>query len=115
MLTSKEVKRQFRCTDKKVCVSCENNKTCKKKSVQQYRKYKKDRGKKLNRLYMCEEMGGRCRLKKCSKYKSCSKLQKKNYLNWIEAYQNDRKETVEKLMEGGCIGGDGNGRCQRYE
>lgn len=115
MLTSKEVKGQFRCTDKKVCVSCENKKTREKKSAKQYRKYKKDRGKKLTSLYMCEEMGGRCRLKKCSKYKSCSKLQKKNYLNWIEAYQNDRKETVEKLMEGGGIDGDGNGRCQRYE
>lgn len=64
---------------------------------------------------MCEERGGGCILKRCSKYKRCSKLQKKNYLNWIEAYQNDRKETLEKLMEGGGIDGDGNGRCQRYE
>lgn len=111
LLTSKEVKRQFRCTDKKVRVSCENKKTCEKKSVKQYRKYKKDRGKKLNRLYMCEEIGGRCILKKCSKYKRCSKLPKKNYLNWIKEHQNGQKEIVEKLMEGGCIGGDGNGRC----
>ena len=100
-LTSKEVKNEFGCTKIHRCVKCRQNETCSREEAERYRGYKRERNRLLGERYRCSETGALCKLKKCNKYKICSKAAKKNYKAWRDAYDKNLKKELEKLSEGG--------------
>lgn len=55
----------------------------------------------LKHKYSCDYVQGRCKLRKCDRYKSCAKKAKKNFEAWKKAYETNKREELDKLMRGG--------------
>lgn len=97
LLTAKEIKSKYGCSSGHRCISCEQVQTCNAKPANEYRIYKKKRMAQLRTKYKCTETGKLCSLDKCSKFSSCSRLEKTNFLKWKRAFYDDRKKELEKL------------------
>lgn len=100
-LTAKEIKSKYGCSSVHRCISCEQSATCSAKTANAFRVYKKKRAAQLRTKYRCAETGKLCSLGKCSKFSSCTRLEKENLLKWKNAFIHDRKEEIEKLSKGG--------------
>lgn len=55
----------------------------------------------LKKKYYCDYAEGRCKLKKCDHYDSCVRAEKINYDAWIDAFEKDKSEELNRLMRGG--------------
>lgn len=91
---------RFGCTSCRRCIKCDNRNTCTRGEAKAYRIYKKKRNSILKLKYFCDYVQGKCKLKKCKHYNSCTKNAKKNFEVWMKAYLKDNQEELEKMMRG---------------
>lgn len=54
----------------------------------------------LKYKYPCDYVQGKCKRRKCDRYKSCTKNAKKNLEAWIRAFETNKREAFDKLMRG---------------
>ena len=99
--TSKDIKKRYGCSAFHRCAICEDRYKCEDKEARKYRKYKAGQKKWIKTKFFCEYVKGKCELKECSLYDTCNKKEKTNYEIWKNAFTNNKKEDLEKLMRGG--------------
>lgn len=97
------MKQHFGCTNIRRCTDCKEHRTCTRREAKSYRNFIKKRNDMLeqNHNFLCNYVQGRCKLKKCDRYKLCLKKEKENLKAWKRAYETDQSEELDKLMRGG--------------
>lgn len=83
------------------CERCERKKTCNAFAAEEYKKFDAKRKNELKKRYLCKQVNGLCHMDKCSSFAHCTKPEKTNYKEWVEAYQNNNKELLKKIIKGG--------------
>jgi hypothetical protein len=97
---SEEVKNKFYCSSQNSCIGCSKQKVCSSYAAKDCRQFLHKREKELNHRFLCSEMGGFCK-KECSKFNYCKKPEKENFLKWKNAYKNNNKELLKKIIKQG--------------